>query len=431
MRKSSRKSKWIAFLAVAVLLIAQLGIGVQAATPVATAQAGIGHTSDFAEDAAYLRAYFSVDTPTSWTAASFSAALEKVAGEEAHPVDGQLTALSAVRAAVASAAYDELAKSYPADKAKARLKAHKIDDVADSAAAAYLACGLDTGLFDRNIAVRAASGKSLTKEQGARLLMAVADANGNARNFLGYSNDPQIHAKLDNAWNSFLLFDQPALTAIGKTSVEKGITTGYNLKNNLFSARFLPNLTMQYGHSDIKHAHQLLGLLSSEDIVVKVQLEPKISVFQHLLEWGPAPTEATPTYEVRKYSDDLYLVFAVEYDLQLEFASKADLMAFDEVILNYAKKNEGNEKAVGLIYGSWWQPLYTTTRKDMPTGSYYQIYDCVIRKDNYSIHPFCLAENLDSTVAKLNAVNPSYKVKPVVRYCNKAFHNYMTGEDYQ
>ena len=41
---------------------------------------------------------------------------------------------------------------------------------------------------------------------------------------------------------------------------------------------------------------------------------------------------STPTYEVRKVGDDLYLAYAVEYDLQLEFSSQADRAAFDGII---------------------------------------------------------------------------------------------------
>ena len=55
---------------------------------------------------------------------------------------------------------------------------------------------------------------------------------------------------------------------------------------------------------------------------------------------------ATPTYEVKEY-EDLALVYAVEYDLELEFDNLEDMNRFDEVIKTYAKKNEGNEEAKG------------------------------------------------------------------------------------
>lgn len=83
--------------------------------------------------------------------------------------------------------------------------------------------------------------------------------------------------------------------------------------------------------------------------------------------------------QLLKQFDDLYLVYAVEYDMQLEFDNTEDMLRFDSIIKEYAKKNEGNEEAEGLIYGSWWQPLYSTARTDMPAEDYHQMYDCVVK----------------------------------------------------
>ena len=76
-----------------------------------------------------------------------------------------------------------------------------------------------------------------------------------------------------------------------------------------------------------------------------MQLEPKVSIYEYLLEWGPVPKEATPTYAVKQVKDDLYLTYAIEYDLKLEFDNKEDMIRFDDVINQYAKKNEGNERS--------------------------------------------------------------------------------------
>ncbi len=169
--------------------------------------------------------------------------------------------------------------------------------------------------------------------------------------------------------------------------------------------------------------------MRSEGLDAKVQLEPKISIYQYLLDWGPIP-ESTPTYEVKQF-DDLYLVYAVEYDMMLEFHSAEDMRRFDDVIKAYAKKNEGNEEAVGLIYESWWQPLYSTTRKDMPAEDYEQIYDCVVKHGVYSIHPFTIPEKKDTVLEQLKALAGDLEIEAEERYCNTAFYNYLTGEDYQ
>lgn len=383
-----------------------------------------------ATDADYLKTYFDVElTEDSLDAAAFHTALKSVAGETAPDTDGELTWTGAVQAAVRAADYEELALSYPQEKVAERLKQHGVEAAAAEAYGADLACALDVSLIRAEDAKRAVAGDAFTAEDAGKLLMNIASANGDGRNFLGMASDPDIYGKVDQTWNSFLLFDDSKLAEVGKEAVLQQISTGYGIKSAAYDARFLPNLTLQYGHSDIKHAHQLLGLLNSENIDAKVQLEPKISIYQYLLEWGPVP-EATPTYEVKQF-DDLYLVYAVEYDLQLEFHNTDDMMRFDSVIKEFAKKNEGNEAAEGLIYASWWQPLYSTTRTDMPAEDYHQMFDCVVSNGIYSIHPFALPENKEMVVEKLTELAGDLEVRTVERYCNTAFYSYLKGEDYQ
>ncbi len=386
-----------------------------------------------ATDADYLKTWFDVElTGDGLNAGSFSEAIKSVAGEAAPVIADGLTWWNAIGAAVEAADYEELALSYPQEKTAERLKQHGVNVPAEEADKLYMtkvACALDVSLVTAEDVARAEAGEAFTANDAVKLLMKVADANGDARNFLGMASDPDIYGKVDHAWNSFILFDDGKLAEVGKEAVLRQISTGYGIKSAAYDARFLPNLTLQYGHSDIKHAHQLLGLLNSEDIDAKVQLEPKISIYQYWLEWGPIP-EATPTYEVKQF-DDLYLVYAVEYDLQLEFDNTDDMMRFDSVIKEFAKKNEGNEEAEGLIYASWWQPLYSTTRTDMPKEDYHQMFDCVVTNGIYSIHPFTLPENRDMVVEELTKLADGLDVKTVERYCNTAFYSYLKGEDYQ
>lgn len=380
--------------------------------------------------AEYLKIYFGAEAGQSPDGAEFSENLKKVAGEEAPSVEGDLTWMKALEAAVKAADYEELALSYPEDKAASRLETYHIQaDGLGEADRAVLACALDVSLIQESDGKRAAAGEVFTQKDEEQLLMQVVSANGDGRNYLGMASEADIYGKLDQMWNSFIIFDDGQLSQVGKAAVEQEVTTGYGIKSAAYDARFLPDLTLQYGHSDIKHAHQLIGLLNSEDIDAKVQLEPKISIYQYLLEWEPVP-EATPTYEVKQF-DDLYLVYAVEYDLKLEFNNEEDMRRFDSVINEFAKKNEGNEEAEGLIYGSWWQPLYSTTRTDMSPEEYHQIFDCVVTNGSYSIHPFALPEDKDAVIGKLEALSDGLEVEAVERYCNTAFYHYLRGEDYQ
>lgn len=379
---------------------------------------------------AYLKTYFDVEFSGGQVdVGSFSAALKQVAGEEAPGIEGDLSWLSAVEAAVETADFAELALSYSAEKATERLAFYGIDVPGEAVPAAALACALDVALITSSEAKQAIAGEIFTVADAEQLLIRIAVANGDGRNYLGMASDPAIYGKIDQAWNSFLLFDDGKLSEVGREAVQQEITTGYGIKSAAYSARFLPELTLQYGHSEIKHAHQLIGLLNSERIDAKVQLEPKVSIYQYLLEWGPVP-EATPTYEVKKYGD-LYLVYAVEYDMQLEFNNQMGMKRFDEVIKNFAKKNEGNEEAIGLIADSWWQPLYSTTEAQMPAEDYHQIFDCVVTNGMYSIHPFTMPADKEAVVEKLKALAGDLEVTPVERYCNTAFYNYLSGEDHQ
>lgn len=382
-----------------------------------------------ANEVTYLKTYFDIALPTETVNVNdFNQALQNLGCDVT--VEGELTYLSAVKAAMKAANFEELVLSYPEEKTKESLKNHGIKDSVDANYGAYLACALDTGFLTKEEGTSAVKNKELSKETADSLLMKIATTNGDARNYLAYSNDADVYTKLDNAWNSFLLFEDASLAEIGKMAVQNKIVTGYNIKNEAYNANFLPELTLQYGHSDIKHAHQLIGLLNSEGIVAKVQLEPKVSIYEYLLEWGPIP-ESTPTYEVKKYSDDLYLTHAVEYDLQLEFENTEDMNRFHEVIEAYAKKYEGNEDAKGLIFGSWWQPLYSTKKLDMPEEVFYPIGDLVIENNLYSLHTFYVPEDKDTVVSQLQEVAGDLTVKTEDRVVNKAFYHYLTGEDFQ
>lgn len=392
-----------------------------------------GETMEYMEE--YLKTYFDIDCSKEFTVDTFKEAMEKVSTEDVEPIQ-DLNGLSVIRYGVEAANYKELAMTYKDSKVEERLYFEGLDEPEENGA--YIATALDAGLISNAEARQYIENKPVTKEMAVSLLMQVADANGLGQNYLGYSDDENIDAKLENAWNSFSIYDDEVLSSIGKKMVESKITTGYNLKNEAYNANFLPELTLQYGHSDIKHAHQLVALLNSENIYAKVQLEPKVSIYEYLLEWGPIP-ESTKTYQVKKFSDDLYLVYALEYDLQLEFETKEDRNAFHSVIETYAKKyDENKDDMTGLIYGAWWQPLYSTTASTMNKEEYKEIKDYIITHDNYSIHTFCLLE--DETKVEKNlkqALKEEIKkeenelqLESKTRYVNNAFYRYLQG-DYQ
>jgi len=382
-------------------------------------------------DHQYVSTRFDIDLEQEWTAESFAEALAAVSSGNEIEVAESFSLADALQAAVTAANYLELALSYTPDKTDARLAAYDLESSSNTDIDRFIAAGLDAGLYDAETAA-AALASSLPPDAAAvaDLLYNVAEANGNTRHYLGYSDDAEIDARLNQLWDTFAIFEDEWLTEVGGKAVEDQIVTGFNLKHGAYDAHFDPALTLQYGHSSILHAHQLLVLLKSEDVRAKVALEPKISVYQYLIEWGEIG-EPTPTYEVREVAPDFYLAYAVEYDLLFEFDSKEDMAQFDGIVREYAKKWEGNEDAVGLIADAWWQPLYTALRDDMPSDEYYKIHDCIVRNGDYRLHTFVLDETITETLEALQAIAPDAPIETVERFCNEAFHNYLTGADFQ
>jgi hypothetical protein len=380
--------------------------------------------NDAANDAAYLKEYFDIapmSGDVSWSA--FNAALKKIGASE-QTASGTLTAASAAKGVVAAANMTELAGTYSAADAASACARYGTIAAADQP---YVACALQMGLIPNSVDFTAA----LTGDVASVILMNAVEAAGKGRNYIGFSSDPDIAARLVSTWNSFTLFDDATLTDLGVAIVKSGATTGYNLKYDGNAARFLSQNTIQYGHSDITHAVQLMGLLNRAGLVARVQLEPKVSAYQYLLEWSDGKIPAsTPTYQVKQVTDSLYVCFAVEYDLQLEFSSQTDRAAFDKLILTYAKKSDSNPNGDGMIYGAWWQPLYST-KQAMPAPAYEQINDVVVRDGAYTIHPFATNTSLSAVKAEIAKDAPTLTCSPVQIWVNAAFYRYITGTDHQ
>ena len=327
-----------------------------------------------------------------------------------------------VEAAIYAANYSELLGIYDAKKIKARKTwyyTESIKGIKDASLFAFL----DSGLGNIEIFK---DGK-ITADEANVILLNVATALGKSRHYIGFTTDEDINIKMRDAFDSFVLFDDEKLNSIGAELVKNQIVTGYNLKSDIYNASFLNDYTITYGHDNIDHAIQLIALLNSEGIIARIQLEPKISIYQYLLEWGPIP-EPSSRYRVEKESDDLYLVHAVEYDMKLEFSKKRDKDKFDAIINKNAKKNSDNPELIGLIKGSWWQPLYTSSTS--LKGDYESIINNRLIHNGYSINSFTVAsEMLD--FSSLTDEDDSMTSENIPLYVNKAFYNYLVGDDYE
>ena len=388
----------------------------------------------FAEERAaeYLNEYYGIAFDGEVSADAFNEALAAL-GAEGVEVES-LTLADAVVAAVKLADMENLALTYINDDAPDKAAKVLADEevTVDEAYAPYVACALDLDLVDDDADFSAA----VSARDAAELLYKAAEMAGKGRHYIGRVSDDDILSTLRSTLESFIIFDEETLTNLGTEIVLRGATTGYNLKYAGYDANFLEEYTLKYGHSDYTHAVQLIALLNSEDFDAYIQIEPKVSVYEYMLDWGD-PGEPTPTYAVKQVTDDRYLCYAIEYDMMLEFETTEQKEAFHSLIETYAKKYDDSFDADGnltekLLTGAWWQPLYSSTT-EMENEEFELLYDNIVYDATgmYSIHPFSLPDNTEAIAEVVKEVAPELSVSLVPFQVNPAFYRYITGTDHQ
>ncbi len=285
--------------------------------------------------AEYLSEYYGITfTGDNVSAEEFNNALSALGAEPLTDVES-LTVEDAVIGAVRVANMEELALAYAGNAGKI------LDDEevrVDEKYAPYVAIALDQDLVDDDDNF---SGP-LTARRAARMLYRAAEISGKGRHYIGRVSDDEILPELQSTLSAMAIFDDDTLSNAGIEILVQGATTGYSMKYSGYDARFLEENTLRYGHSDPTHAMQLVALMKAENLDAYVQIEPKVSVYEYMLDWGE-PSEPTPTYAVREM-DDRYFAFAIEYDMALEFDSAADYRVRDfpcttlKILLRLRKK---------------------------------------------------------------------------------------------
>ena len=368
----------------------------------------------------YLAEYYNIPEGASVNEMITSLGQEPLSSE--NPSDEEIIA-----AGIRIAGLEELALSYLNDqfpeKAVQTLEGEEV--MVSSEYAPYAACALDLNLISADAPLDV-----------PEFLYHCLEISGRGRHYLGRVTDDDLMCVLRSALEGFQLFDEETLSRLGNDIVLQGAATGYGLKYAGYDAHFLADYTLKYSHSDFRHAEQLIGLLRSENIDAYIQLEPKVSVYEYLPEWGD-PGTPTPSYAVREAAEGRYLCYAVEYDLMIEFDSLEEKERFHELIEIYAKKydtsfdSDGNLTAK-LLAESWWQPLYSSAT-ELENPEFNELTDNVIYDQDglYSIHSFTLPEDTAAIETIVSMTAPELHVNPVTIYVNPAFMRYITGEDHQ
>lgn len=336
----------------------------------------------------------------------------------------RLSALEAVQLSLKAADLEELAYTYPTAKVKtalSKLKLNWSEGAYGSKGAQELAAAVDAGLLPSEYYGEIKNGGTASQALATFLIGKVLEVKGQYKHYVGYSSDSDIYAKLNDAYDTSDIIKAPELQKIVDEALKQDLVTGYNLKDSRYDANFVDSLSLVYGHSDFQHALQLIGLLRSENINAKVQFEPKTSAFIYLKEWGDPGV--SDLYEVVQIENGNYIEYAKEYDLAFEFASSADKSRFDQIVLQYAKKNEDNQP--GLIYGSWWQPLYYSLTE---LNDYKKITNNKIEKGHYYAQSFSLKEKSAAVTSGFIKLDPTLKVINYDFWVDGPFYNYLNGE---
>lgn len=236
-----------------------------------------------------------------------------------------------------------------------------------------------------------------------------------SENSLGNISDKNIIERINRKYSTFKVIEKNSLIDSLNIALAKKLTTGYNIKIKSTYANFNPELSLSYGHNGIKHANQLIALMKSEGLDAKVQIEPKISAYLHMPDWGEP---ATPNIVME---DGQIVITPLEYDLQFEFKDKADKMKFIQLIDKYAKKDEVDEE--NLIYDAWWQPFLQTEKID----GFEKLIVNIASEGEYEAYVLTLPEKSDALIKEL-AKNKNLKLKTKEVYVNPSFYRFMLGE---
>lgn len=253
------------------------------------------------------------------------------------------------------------------------------------------------------------------KDINKKLEKFVADYTDTKENYIGNVSDKNIIERLNNKWNNGKVIEDSRLSKTLNSLIIKGFTTGYNLKDKKDYANFEDDLTVSYGHNDIIHASQIIGLMKSENLDAKVQLELKTSAFIYLPEWGES------SYITTTMPDGTIIAHPLEYDLKFQFENQKDKEKFFSLIKQYAKKDREDEK--GLLYESWWQPFIQTEK----TSGYKLLIDNIASDGIYEAHILTLPDKSRALTEELSK-EKNIKTETKKVWVNPSFYRFMLGE---
>lgn len=328
--------------------------------------------------------------------------------------------IEAIAMLIKLADLEELAYTYDASKMNSLFHDVIKDEVVLSdVQLQYLAAAVDLGLVFKGKIRFLDLHSSLTKDFAYHLLFKTTLFVNNKKKFIGYVTEPDIISKLEEKWNSSPMVPDPDIEKVMNDLIRKKIISGYHTKMSEEVANFDPHLKITYTHDNFKHVKQLVGLIISESIQAKINIEKKRSTFIYYKEW-----EMTENISVEPINDKIFLASRFECDIVFEFSSPDKKDRFQAVTHDFAKKEYNRKK--NIIFQSWYEPLITS---DVPLNSYNRINEITIQHGRQMILTFVAEETLVKALNKLSEFYEKSMIRSRCVWVNDDFYLYLKRFD--
>ena len=328
----------------------------------------------------------------------------------------EISHIEAIEMLIKLADLEELACTYNASKINSLFHDVINDEmILSDVQLQHLAVAVDLGLVFKGKIRFLDMHSSLTKDFAYHLLFKTTLFVNNKKKFIGYVTEPDIISRLEEKWNSTGMIPNPDIENVMNDLIRKKIISGYHIKMSEELANFDHHLKITYTHDNFKHVKQLVGLIISENIQARINIEKKHSTFIYYNEW-----DITENLSVEPINDKIFLASRLESDIVFEFASPDKKDHFRAVTNDFTKKEYNRTK--NILFQSWYEPLITS---DVPMNSYNRIKEITIQHGSYTIMTFVTEETLTKALNKLSECYEKSMIRSRSVWVNDDFYLYL------
>ncbi len=328
----------------------------------------------------------------------------------------EISHIEAIEMLIKLADLEELACTYNASKINSLFHDVINDEmILSDVQLQHLAVAVDLGLVFKGKIRFLDMHSSLTKDFAYHLLFKTTLFVNNKKKFIGYVTEPDIISRLEEKWNSTGMIPNPDIENVMNDLIRKKIISGYHIKMSEELANFDHHLKITYTHDNFKHVKQLVGLIISENIQARINIEKKHSTFIYYNEW-----DITENLSVEPINDKIFLASRLESDIVFEFASPDKKDHFRAVTNDFTKKEYNRTK--NILFQSWYEPLITS---DVPMNSYNRIKEITIQHGSYLILTFVTEETLTKALNKLSECYEKSMIRSRSVWVNDDFYLYL------